>query len=97
MASGFPAYRSRFGETGAHSGDYFRFFKTHFTVRGGTVKTAVAPQEAETPEERKERLDRQFEASQRLQDEQHRKRQEKKQAERERLRSLRGVYGERPM
>ena len=73
-------------------------FKTHFVVRGGMVKTAVASQEQkpETPEERKERLDRQLEASQRLRDEQDRKREEKKQAERERLRSLRGVYGDNP-
>ena len=73
-------------------------FKTHFTVRGGMVKTALAPpeQRPETPEERKERLDRQLEASQRLRDEQDRRREEKRQADRARLREMPGVYGDRP-
>jgi hypothetical protein len=72
-------------------------FKTHFTVRNGIVKTAVtAPAATETPEERKKRMDRQFEASQRLREEQDRKRDEKKQAARDRLRDMRGVYGDRP-
>ena len=63
-------------------GKLLSLFKTDFTVRGAMVKTAVASQEqrAETPEERKERLDRQLEASQRLRVEQDRKREEKKQA-----------------
>jgi len=75
-------------------------FKTHFTVRNGVVKTAVAaPAPAatrETPEERTLRMDRQFEASQRLREEQDRRREEKKQAARDRLRDMRGVYGDRP-
>ena len=72
-------------------------FKTHFTVRNGVVRTAVAaPAAAETPEERTLRMDRQFEASQRLREEQDRKREEKKQAARDRLRDMRGVYGDRP-
>jgi hypothetical protein len=74
-------------------------FKTHFTVRNGVVKTTVvapAPAAVETPEERTIRMDRQYEASQRLRDEQDRKREEKKQAARDRLRDMRGVYGNRP-
>ncbi len=75
-------------------------FKTHFTVRNGVVRTAVAapaaPAAVETPEERRIRMDRQFEASQRLRDEQDRRREEKKQAARDRLRDMRGVYGDRP-
>ena len=74
-------------------------FKTHFTVRNGVVRTAVAapaPAAAETPEERTLRMDRQFEASQRLREEQDRKREEKKQAARDRLRDMRGVYSDRP-
>ena len=74
-------------------------FKTHFTVRNGVVKTAVAapaPAAVETPEERRARMDRDFEASQRLREEQDRKREERKQAARERLRDMRGVYGDRP-
>ena len=73
-------------------------FKTHFTVRNGVVKTAVAAPApvAETPEERRARMDREFEASQRLREEQDRRREEKKQAARERLRDMRGVYGDRP-
>jgi hypothetical protein len=74
-------------------------FKTHFTVRGGVVKTtlaAPAPAAVETSEERTLRMDRQFEASQRLREEQDRKREEKKQAARDRLRDMRGVYGNRP-
>jgi hypothetical protein len=50
----------------------------------------------ETSEERRLRIDRQFEASQRLREEQDRKREEKKQAARDRLRDMRGVYGNRP-
>ncbi len=74
-------------------------FKNNFTVRGGLVKTAVASQEQrpEAPEERKERLDRQLEASQRPRDEQDRRREEKRQTDRARLREMRGVYGDRPM
>ena len=73
-------------------------FKTHFTVRNGVVKTTVAaPVPAvETSEERRLRMDRQFDASQRLREEQDRKREEKKQAARDRLRDMRGVYGNRP-
>jgi len=74
-------------------------FKTHFTVRNGVVKTTVAapaPAAVETPADRTLRMDRQFEASQRLRDEQDRKREEKKQAARDRLRDMRGVYGNRP-
>jgi len=74
-------------------------FKTHFTVRNGVVKTTVAapaPVAVETPADRTLRMDRQFEASQRLRDEQDRKREEKKQAARDRLRDMRGVYGNRP-
>ena len=80
-------------------------FKTHFKVRNGMVKTAVAPpehrpdapeepeQRPETADERRARLDRALEASQRLREEQDRRREETRQ---ERLRGLRGVYGERP-
>ena len=50
----------------------------------------------ETPEERTLRMDRQFEASQRLREEQDRRREEKKQAARDRVRDMRGVYGDRP-
>ena len=74
-------------------------FKTHFAVRSGVVKTAMAaptPAAAETPEERTLRMDRQFEASQRLREEQDRKRDERRQAARDRLRDMRGVYGDRP-
>ena len=74
-------------------------FKTHFTIRNGVVKTTVAapaPAAIETPEERRARMDRRFEASQRLREEQDRKREEKKQSARDRLRDMRGVYGDRP-
>ena len=74
-------------------------FKSHFTVRHGIVKTAVAapaPAAAETPEERRARMDKQFEASQRLREEQDRRREEKRQAARDRLRDMRGGYSDRP-
>ena len=74
-------------------------FKTHFTVRNGVVKMAVvapAPAAVETPEEMRARMDRQYEASQRLRDEQDRRRDEKRQAARDRLRDMWGVCGDRP-
>ena len=72
-------------------------FRTHFTVRNGVVKTAVAaPAAVETPEERSARLDRQLAESQRLRDEQDRQREERRVAQRERLRGVAGVYGSRP-
>ena len=72
-------------------------FKTHFTVRNGVVKTAVAaPAAAETPEERSARLDRQLAESQRLRDEQDRQREERRVSQRERLRGVAEVYGSRP-
>jgi hypothetical protein len=61
-----------------------------------TTVAAPAPAAVETSEERRLRIDRQFEASQRLREEQDRKREEKKQAARDRLRDMRGVYGNRP-
>ena len=77
-------------------------FKTHFTVRNGVVRTAVAAPAAapvaagETPAERSARLDRQLAESQRLRDEQDRQREERRVAQRERLRGVAGVYGSRP-
>ena len=72
-------------------------FKTHFSVRNGVVKTAMAaPAPAETPEERSARLDRQLAESQRMRDEQERRRDEQRLAVRDRLRGVRAVYGERP-
>ena len=72
-------------------------FRTYFTVRNGVVKTAVAaPAAVETPEERSARLDRQLAESQRLRDEQDRQREERRVAQRERLRGVAGVYGSRP-
>jgi hypothetical protein len=73
-------------------------FKTHFTVRNGVVKTAVAAPAAnrETPEERSARLDRQLAESQRLRDQQERQREERRVAQRERLRGVAEVYGSRP-
>ena len=73
-------------------------FKTHFTVRNGVVKTAVAAPAAnrETPQERNLRLDRQLAESQRLRDEQDRQREERRVAQRERLRGVAEVYGSRP-
>ena len=75
-------------------------FKTYFTVRNGVVKTAVvapAPAAAETPEERSARLDRQLAESQRLRDEQDRRREERRSAVGDRLRGVRAAYGERPV
>ena len=75
-------------------------FKTHFTVRNGVVKTAVAapaPAAAETPEERSARLDRQLAESQRLRDEQDRRREERRSAVGDRLRGVRAAYGDRPV
>jgi hypothetical protein len=73
-------------------------FRTHFTVRNGVVKTAVAAPAAnrETPQERNLRLDRQLAESQRLRDEQDRQREERRVAQRERLRGVAEVYGSRP-
>ena len=72
-------------------------FKTHFTVRNGVVRsTAPAPPPPETPEQRRERMDRQFQANQRLREEQERLREERQQERRQRLRDMRGVYGDRP-
>ena len=74
-------------------------FETHCTVRSGVVKmtmAAPAPTAVETLEERRARTDRQFEASQHLREEQDTRREEKKQAARDRLRDMRGVYGDRP-
>jgi hypothetical protein len=74
-------------------------FKTHFTVRNGVVKTAMAAAaapRAETPEERSARLDRQLAESQRLRDEQDRQREERREAGRQRLRGVSQVYGSRP-
>jgi hypothetical protein len=71
--------------------------KTHFTVRNGVVKTAMAaPPRAETPEERSARLDRQLAESQRLPDEQDRQREERRETGRQRLRGVSQVYGSRP-
>ena len=52
---------------------------------------APAPAAAETPEERRARMDKQFEASQQLRDEQDRRRDKKRLAARDRLRDTRGV------
>ena len=72
-------------------------FKTHFTVRNGVVRsTAPAPPPPETAEQRRERMDRQFQANQRLREEQERLREERQQERRQRLRDMRGVYGDRP-
>ena len=73
-------------------------FRTHFTVRNGVVKTAVAAPAAnrETPQERNLRLDRQLAESQRLRDQQERQREERRVAQRERLRGVAEVYGSRP-
>ena len=72
-------------------------FKTHFSVRNGIVKTAMAaPAPTETPEERSARLDRQLAESQRMRDEQERRRNEQQLAVRDRLRGVRAVYGQRP-
>ena len=72
-------------------------FKTHFSVRNGIVKTAMAaPAPAETPQERSTRLDRQLAESQRMRDEQDQRRNEQRLAVRDRLRGVRAVYGERP-
>ena len=74
-------------------------FKTHFVVRAGIVRTTapVAPP-PETPDQRRERMDREFEASQRLREEQDRQREQRQQDRRQRLREMRGVYDvrERP-
>ena len=73
-------------------------FKTHFTVRNGIVKTAMAaPAAVETPEERSARLDRQLAESQRLREEQDRRRDERRAAVGERLRGVRAAYGDRPV
>ena len=71
-------------------------FKTHFLVRNGIVKTAMAVPAPETPQERSSRLDRQLAESQRMRDEQERRRNEQRLAVRDRLRGVRAVYGERP-
>ena len=74
-------------------------FKTHFVVRAGIVRTtAPAPPPPETPEQRRERMDREFEASQRLREEQDRQREQRQQERRQRLRDMRLVYDvrERP-
>ena len=72
-------------------------FRTHFTVRNGVVRsTAPAPPPPETAEQRRERMDRQFEANQRLREEQERQREQRQQERRQRLRDMRGVYGDRP-
>jgi hypothetical protein len=73
-------------------------FKTHFTIRNGVVKTAMAAAapRAETPEERSARLDRQLAESQRLRDEQDRQREERREAGKQRLRGVSQVYGSRP-
>ena len=73
-------------------------FKTHFTVRNGIVRsTAPAPPPPETPEQRRERMDRQFEANQRLREEQERQREQRQQERRQRLGQMRTVYGDRPV
>ena len=72
-------------------------FKTHFSVRNGIVKTAMAaPAPQETPQERSTRLDKQLAESQRMRDEQDQRRNEQRLAVRDRLRAVRSVYGERP-
>ena len=72
-------------------------FRTHFTVRAGIVRsTAPAPPPPETPELRRERMDKQFEANQKLREEQERQREQRQQERRQRLRDMRGVYGDRP-
>ena len=72
-------------------------FKTHFSVRNGIVKTAMAaPAPQETPQERSTRLDKQLAESQRMRDEQDQRRNEQRLAVRDRLRGVRAVYGERP-
>jgi len=72
-------------------------FGTLFTVRNGVVRTtSPAPPPPETPEQRRERLDRQLEANQRLREEQERQREQRQQERRQRLRDMRGVYGDRP-
>ena len=75
-------------------------FKTHFTVRNGVVRSAVAaaaPAAVETPEERRARMDRQYQEGQRLREEQDRRREERLQERRDRLRDMRRVYGDRPV
>ena len=68
-------------------------FKTHFIVRNGVVRTtAPAAPPPETAEQRRERMDRQFEAAQRLREEQDRQRDQRQQDRRQRLRDMRGVY-----
>ena len=71
-------------------------FKTHFSVRNGVVKTAMAAPAQETPQERSARLDKQLAESQRMRDEQDQRRNEQRLAVRDRLRGVRAVYGERP-
>ena len=95
---GLSGVRASIGRNRSTFQRLLSLFKNHFTVRGGVVKTAVASQEqrAEMPEERRARLDRQLEASQRLRNEQDRRREEKRQADRARLREMRGVYGDIP-
>ena len=67
-------------------------FKTHFTVRNGVVRSAVAAAApaAETPEERRARMDRQYQESQRLREEQDRRKEERQREKRDRLRDMRG-------
>jgi hypothetical protein len=70
-------------------------FKTHFIVRNGVVRTAGATPAVpppETAEQRRERMDRQFEVAQRLREEQDRQRDQRDQDRRQRLRDMRGVY-----
>ena len=60
--------------------------------------TAPAPAPAEMPEERRARMDRQFEASQRLREEQDRAReQRRREQQQQRLGGLRAAYGVRPL
>ncbi len=71
-------------------------FQTHFTVRNGVVRTTTPTPPPETPEQRRERIDQQLEANQRLREEQERQRDQRQQERRQRLRDMRGVYGDRP-
>ena len=73
-------------------------FRTHFTTRNGIVRsTAPAPPPPETAEQRRERMDKQFEANQRLRAEQERQREQRQQERRQRLSAMRTVYGDRPV
>ena len=73
-------------------------FRTHFTTRNGIVRsTAPAPPPPETSEQRRERMDKQFEANQRLRAEQERQREQRQQERRQRLSAMRTVYGDRPV